>query len=222
VAGVQPISSGQSISGFVVSFTGALDPATAQNVMGYRILRQYTTGDKLHFAQWLFGIDPGTQTETSEYKIASAVYDSQTYSVTLTLASAMPMQNGVRLVQVIGTGAHAVLGANGKAIDGDFNGKPGGNFTYRYTLSVAKTVTYKTTEGDLVNLSLSGPGKIVTIMPSSTATPIIDLIDTDSTDSILTGKLRKGKNSLGYAVLDQINDPSGADIQLGNEFQVDE
>jgi hypothetical protein len=38
---------------------------------------------------------------------------------------------------------------------------------------------------------LSGPGKIVTIMPSNTATPVIDLLDTDPADSILTGTLHK-------------------------------
>jgi uncharacterized repeat protein (TIGR03803 family) len=191
VAGVQPVGTAQSIRGFVVTFNGPVDPTTAQNVLGYRIQRQYTVNQGRSFWQQLFGGSPETRTENASYKIASAVYDSQTYSVTLTLASPMPVVNGVRLVQVIGAGAHAVLGANGKAIDGDFNGKPGGNFTYRFTMSVAKTVSYKTTSGDLVKLSLSGPGKIVTIMPSNTATPVIDLLDTDPADSILTGTLHK-------------------------------
>jgi hypothetical protein len=220
VAGVQPISSGQSITGFVVTFTGALDTASAQNVLGYRILRQETTGDKLHFAQWLFGIDPGTQTEYAAYKIASAVYDPQTLGVTLTLGTPMPMQNGTRLVEVLGTGTHAVLDASGKAIDGDANGKAGGNFTYRFGMSVGKTFSYQTTAGDRVQLSLSGPGKIAAILPSGNTTPVIDLLGTASTDSILTGKLRKGPKSLGYAVIDQLNDPAGADIQLGDEFHV--
>jgi hypothetical protein len=121
---------------------------------------------------------------------------------------------------VLGTGKHAVLDANGKAIDGDSNGKPGGNFTYRFSMSVARTVSYKTTSGDLVKLSLSGPGKIVTIMPSNTATPVIDLLDTDPADSILTGTLHKGRKGLGYAVIDQLNGSASADVQLGDEFHV--
>jgi hypothetical protein len=220
VSGVQPVSTGQSISGFVVTFNGPVDPTTAQNVLGYRILRQYTVSEGRSFWQRLFGESPETETEYAAYKIASAVYDSQTYSVTLTLASPMPVVDGVRLVEVLGTGKHAVLDANGKAIDGDFNGKPGGTFTYRFTMSVARTVSYKTTSGDLVKLSLSGPGKIVTIMPSNTATPVIDLLDTDPADSILTGTLHKGRKGLGYAVIDQLNGSASADVQLGDGFHV--
>jgi uncharacterized repeat protein (TIGR03803 family) len=222
VAGVQSVGTGQSISGFVVTFNGPVDPTTAQNVLGYRILRPYTVSEGRSFWQQLFGGSRSTQTDYAAYKIASAVYDPQTYSVTLTLASPMPMQNGARLVEVMGTGKHAVLDANGKAIDGDSNGKPGGNFTYRFTLSVAKTFSYQTTAGDKVTLSLSGPGKIAAMLRSGTATPVINLIDTDSSESILTGKIRKSKKSPGYAVIDQINGTADADIQLGDEFHVNQ
>ena len=49
---------------------------------------------------------------------------------------------------------------------------------------------------------------------------MISLTGTSSSESILTGQLRKGRKSPGYAVIDQLNDPSGADIQLGNEVHV--
>jgi len=222
VSGVQPFGDATSIAGFVVNFNGPLDPTTAQNVEGYRILQQSSVGNKLHFAQWLFGINPGNQTETSAYKIASAVYNPQTDSVTLTLASPMPVQNGVRLVQVIGTGPRAVLDANNKPIDGDANGEAGGNFSYRLTMSVSKTVTYQTTSGDTVKLSLTGPGQIVSLLPTGTKTPVIDLIDTDSATSIFTGQLRKGRKSPGFAVLDELNGTADATIQLGDEFHVNQ
>jgi hypothetical protein len=45
-------------------------------------------------------------------------------------------------------------------------------------MSAAKTFSYKTTDGDKVTLSLSGPGKIAAILPSGTATTVIDLIET--------------------------------------------
>jgi hypothetical protein len=222
VSGVQPLSTGQSITGFVVTFNGPVDPTTAQNVLGYRILRPYTVSEGRSFWQQLFGESPETQTKYAAYKIASAAYDSQTYSVTLTMASPMPVVNGVRLVQVIGTGAHAVLGANGKPIDGNFNGKPGGDFTYEFAMSVAKSVSYKTATGDKVKLSLTGPGKIVAIMPSETATPMIDLVGTNSAQSILTGKVRKSRKSPGYVVIDQIDGAANADVQLGDEFHVNQ
>jgi uncharacterized repeat protein (TIGR03803 family) len=220
VSGVQAVSSAGSITGFVVTFNGPVDPTTAQNVDGYRILRPYTVTGGRSFWQELFGESPETQTKYAAYKIASAVYNPQTFSVTLTLESPMPIQDGTRLVEVLGTGRHAVLDANGKAVDGNSNGKPGGNFTYRFSMSVAKTFSYQTTAGDRVKLSLSGPGKIAAILPSGSATPVIDLIDNDPAESILTGSIRKSKKSLGYVVLDQINGTADADIQLGNDFHV--
>jgi hypothetical protein len=222
VSGVQTVGDANSITGFVVTFNGPLDPTTAQNVLGYRILQQSSVGKKLHFAQWLFGINPGDQIETSAQKIASAVYDSQSDSVSLTLAAPMSVKNGVRVVEVMGAGPHAVLDSNGKPIDGDANGKAGSNFTYKLNVSVGKSVTYQTAEGDKVKLSLSGPGQIVSLLPTGTKTPVIDLIDTDSSTSILTGELRKGRKSPGYAVLDELNGTADADIQLGEEFHVNQ
>jgi hypothetical protein len=220
VSGVQTAGSAKSITGFVVTFNGPLDPTTAQDVRGYRILRQSSAGGKLHFLQWLFGANSGSQTDTSAYKIASAVYDPQTDSVTLTLAAPMPVKNGVRLVEVMGKGLHAVLDANGKPIDGDANAKAGGNFTYRLGMSVAKSVSYQTADGDRVKLSLSGPGEIVSMLPAGNTSPVIFLSGTDPATSVLTGKLRRGRKGLGYAVIDQISDASQASIQLGGEFHV--
>jgi hypothetical protein len=51
---------------------------------------------------------------------------------------------------------------------------------------------------------------------------VIDLIDTGSATSILSGELRKGRKSLGYAVLDEINGSANATIQLGSEFHVNQ
>lgn len=222
VSGVQTIGDAKSITGFVVTFNGPLDPTTAQDIRGYKILRPYTINDSRNFWQRLFNEHARTRTGYAAYKLSTAVYDSQTDSVTLTLASPMPVNGGLRLVQVMGTGPHAVLGADGKAIDGDANGKAGGNFTYRFTMSVAKSVTYHTADGDIVKLSLSGPGEIVALIPTGTESPVIDLVDTDSASSILTGKLRKGRKGLAYAVLDELNGTASADIQLGDEFHVNQ
>jgi hypothetical protein len=222
VSGVQTIGDAKSITGFVVTFNGPMDPTTAQDVRGYRILQQSTAGRKLHFLQWALGTNPGNQTETRPYKIASAVYNPQTDTVTLTLATPMAVKNGVRLVQVMGTGTHAVLDSSATPIDGDANGKAGGTFNYRLNMSVSKSITYQTASGDTVRLSLRGPGEIVTLLPAGTKTPVVDLINTDSVTSILTGTLRKGRKGLGFAVLDQLNGTAQAQIRLGNEFKVNE
>jgi uncharacterized repeat protein (TIGR01451 family) len=220
VSSVQPVGSGESVTGFVVTFNGPVDPTTAQNVLGYRVMRQSTVRRQRNFWQHLFGKNAGTQTVYTARKIASAVYDPQTDSVTLTLASPMAVKNGVRVVEVMGTGPHAVLDANAKPIDGDANGTAGGNYLDRFAMSVGKSVTYKTAAGETVHLSLAGPGEIVALIPAGTKTPVIDLVDTDSVQSILTGTIRKGRSSVASAVLDELNGTASADVQLGTEFHV--
>jgi uncharacterized repeat protein (TIGR01451 family) len=220
VTAVRAINAGTSLTGFVVTFNGALDPTTAEDVAGYRILKRTTERRRRNFWEHLFGKNAGTETVYTPFKIASATYDAQSDSVTLSLASPMAMKTGVRVLEVMGTGLHAVLDANGKAIDGDANGKAGGNYVDRFSMTVAKSVTYQTTTGETVKLSLTGPGRIFSLLPLDTKTPVINLIGTVSADSILTGNIRKGRNALAHAVLDELNGTATFDDQLGNEFQV--
>jgi hypothetical protein len=220
VSGVQAFGDAISIAGFVVSFTGPLDFISAQDTRGYRVRRQSSAPQKPSLLGQLLG--EGDKNQPDTYKIGSAVYNAQTDSVTLTLAKPMPVQNGVRRVQVMGKGPHAVLDANSKPIDGNADGKAGGTFTYHLSMSVGKSITYKTSAGDTVKLSLSGPGQIVTLLPTGTNTPVIDLVDTNSATTILTGELRKGSKSPGYAVLDELNGTADATIQLGSDFHVNE
>jgi hypothetical protein len=222
VSSFKPFGNAQSITGFVVTFNGPVDPTTAQNVGGYQIVGQYTFNQHRNFMERLFGGHSGTDTVYAGYKIASAVYDSQTNSVTLTLATSIPLGTGMLWVEVTGTGSDAVLDANGKPIDGDANGTTGGNYRESFGMSVTRSISYQTASGELVNLSLSGPGEIVTLFPGDTDTPLIDLIDTDSQSSILTGKIDKGHNSVASAVLAELNGTANANIQLGDGFQIDQ
>ena len=219
VSGVQAFGNATSIAGFVLSFTGPLDFVSAQDTRGYPVRRQKSV-QKPGLLGQLLGEDDKNQPTT--LKIASVVYNSQTDSVTLTLAKPMPVQNGVRRVQVFGKGPHAVRDANGKPIDGNASGNAGGSFTYHLSMSVGKSITYKTTAGDTVKLSLTGPGQIFALLPVDTNIPVIDLIKTDPASSILTGELRQGKKSPGYAVLDELNGTAAATIQLGSDFHVNQ
>ncbi len=203
---------------FVVTFNGPVDPTTAQDVRGYRILRHISASSG-SLLGGLFG-QSGQGAKNDAVKIASAVYNAANDSVTLTLNTPMSVQPGLRLVEVPGTGPHAVLDANNNRIDGDFNGKAGGTFIYRLRMSVGKSVTYATTGGDTVRLSLRGPGQIVTLLPLGARTPVIELINTDLATSILTGILRTRRHSVGFAVLDALNGTADATIQLGSEFHL--
>jgi uncharacterized repeat protein (TIGR01451 family) len=222
VSSVTPVGNAQSITGFVVTFNGPVNPTAAQDVGGYQIVGQYTFNKHRNFMERMFGGNSGAQTVYAGYQIASAVYNSQTNSVTLTLASNIPLGTGTLWVEVMGTGSDAVLDANGKPIDGDANGTAGGSYRYRFGMTVTRSISYQTATGELVNLFLSGPGEIVTLFPGDTDTPLIDLIDTDSQSSILTGNIDKGHNSVAYAVLAELNGTANANIQLGDGFHINQ
>ena len=214
VSGISTIGDGGAITGFVVTFNRPLDPATAQDTRGYRILRSYTVTQGKGFLQSLFGQQAGSHTAYAPYRIASAVYDAQTDSVELTLATPMPTANGMRLLQVLTAGPHALRDARGRRI----HGKTSGAFNYRFGMRVSKTIRYTTATGDKVALSLSGPGRIVSLLPSGSDSPVIFLRNTDPASSILTGHVHKGRKSRGYVVLDALNDTSRATIQLSDLF----
>jgi uncharacterized lipoprotein len=209
VSDVTTIGNAQSLTGFMVTFNGPLDPTTAQDVHGYRIVQEFT-------------VHAGSIAVSRRASIASAVYDPTTYTVTLTLTAATPMQHLSGSLKVLGTGRHAVKDASEKIIDGDSNGHAGGTFSYSYAVKSSRSLTYTTKAGDIIHLTLSGPGEIVSLLSPTDDIPSVFLVNTDPATSILTGRFRKGgRKSQGYAVLHELNGTSTADIQLGSEFRID-
>src|SRR5262249_54417518 len=94
----------------VLSFSSALDAASAQNVNNYQLM----TSD-------------GTA-----IPISSAVYDSTAQTVTLFPSQLLNLESFYQLT-VNGAPPNGVKGANGVAIDGAGNGTPGSNFVRMFS-----------------------------------------------------------------------------------------
>ncbi len=94
----------------VLTFSAALDPATSQNVSNYRLER---LGHH--------------QRPIRTYRIASATYDTNAYTVTLRFHKLLHLFARYRLT-VNGSTPGGVSDASGRLIDGAGTGQPGSNF----------------------------------------------------------------------------------------------
>jgi hypothetical protein len=98
----------------VLSFSEALDPATAEDVANYQIVTIDGPGRG--------GARAGHRTAVSQ-----AVYDPGTQTVTLYPAERLDVHNFYRLT-VVGTGQSGVSDLSGRLLDGLGNGAPGSNY----------------------------------------------------------------------------------------------
>src|SRR4051794_30861168 len=114
-------SAGQ-VLGVVLTFAVPLDPASAQNVDAYSISKK-TKGEKSNFGI----IDTSTPGSTRRVRFSSAVYDPAAGTVTLTPTEPFDVARKFKRLRVSGNGPNAVKTPTGTPIDGDLNGKPGGN-----------------------------------------------------------------------------------------------
>ena len=94
----------------VVSFSGALAPATAVNVANYLLIAPRKA-------------KKGGKRSGKPVALTSAVYDPVQHTVTLTPKGSVAKETLQLTINATGT-----VDAQGKPIDGDRNGKPGGDF----------------------------------------------------------------------------------------------
>jgi hypothetical protein len=171
------------ITGVVLTFGVPLDPASAQDVRAYSISKK-TKGKDSSFV----GIDTGTDGTTRRVRFSSAVYDSAAQTVTLTPTEPFDLARKFRRLRVDGGGATPVKVAGGALIDGDGNGRAGGNVTIRSRVVRAGHFNYKEPDGDTARLRLTGPGTLrVWSDKKRTVAPVVFLVGTNPGQSTLTG-----------------------------------
>ena len=110
---VRPKKHKPPVKVLVVSFSGALSAAAVQNRLSYQLVIPAKAKKSAHGR-----IPPG-----KKVVLASAVYNASAHTVTLTPKAKLP--TGMLQLTII---ASAVFDAEGRPIDGDRNGQPGGNF----------------------------------------------------------------------------------------------
>lgn len=112
VESVTPITHAGTLTSLVIRFSDILNPTTAADATNYSVALQSASGFN------------------SPVTIVAATYNSFQFSVTLTLGQAVAANQPVQLT-ILGGPTRGVTDTRGLFLDGDNNGRPGGNFISR-------------------------------------------------------------------------------------------
>jgi hypothetical protein len=178
----------RGITGAVVHFNEDVNPESAQNLANYT----FTAIGK----------------KKSPIALASATYDPATRTVKL--AATQPfMQTNFKQLEVRVKGkAGGVTDVAGNLIDGDANGRAGGDAGQRFAVFSGTTITLTDRDGDRATLTLANGGRLDGIAPvksrnrgQRTQFWIVDPIPLRST---LSGTVTKSTRGDGIIVVSEI------------------
>lgn len=198
----------EQITSVVLTFDRALDPASAQNPAAFRMIEKFRKDDS---DGGFFDGEDDSDVDSDRIRIESAAYDPAANTVTLTPRNAFDLSRHFTVIVVRGRGPNAVLEAGGAELDGDGNGRPGGDAVLRFKAAAKKTLSFRDADGDRARLKVEGPGRIFYLAPKfGRSTPSVFLRDTSSTSTLLSGTVKKARNGDGVADLAQLNGVSSA------------
>jgi hypothetical protein len=217
VAAQEFVGTQEAITSVVLTFNVPLDPTTAENPEAYRLVRKFgpdSPPDTGGFGG-VFVPEPGNGS-AKRLKLASATYDPVANTVTLVPErGSFELKRDFTVLQVDGTGPNTVNTADGQPIDGDGNGKAGGHCTLRFKSRAISKLSFKEADGDKVTVKLQGPGRMLYFLPiRARSAPVIFLRDTNLTDSVLSGTVKKGKHGDGVADIAQLSAASTAQTPI--------
>lgn len=136
----QFLGTSDDISAVVITFSGSLDPATAQNPDNY-----------------LFGGSRGSGRHVHKTPFETPVYDDAAHTVTLTFTKVYRITRFKRLKVIISASKPGeVSDPSGNLLDGDRDGAAGGDSDTRFKISRTNHLHYKDADGDRVTLNLTG------------------------------------------------------------------
>lgn len=186
-----------------------LDPASASDPEGYRLVKKSRSLDDPDAGDFIFGDDASSSTKVFRVKLKSATYDAANNSVTLIpVAASFEIGRDFTVVVVEGTGSTPIKFADGSIIDGDLNGKPGGDLNIRYRANPRQALTFKDADGDVAKIRMTGggAGRFFYFLPLyARSSPSFFLRDTNSVN-VLTGTVKKSKRGDGIVHIAQITD----------------
>lgn len=213
----QLLGDAHQVTGIVLSFSEALDPATAQAPAGYRIARarSVTRGGGLFDSVFDPFAGSTTSIELVPVPIAAVVYDAAHLSVTIIPKDPVGLGE-LRRLRIRGNGQHGLRGADGVRLDGNHNNRPGGNALIHYHSVHGSTVRYHEPDRDRVTLTLSGPGRLVLSSPRGPLVTgaTLEVIGASLDSSILSGTVVQSRHGDGHAVIDQLRGGSTVQIAL--------
>jgi hypothetical protein len=189
-----------------------LDPASASNPDAYKFVKKIR-GTTIDAGDVFFGGSGSTSTKIRRIKLQSATYDPTNNSVTIKpVAPSFEIGRDFTVMVVEGTGSTPVKLADGSVIDGDVNGKPGGDVNLRFRANPNQVLNFKDADGDRAHLRVMGGGRLFYFLPKfGRSSPSIFLRDSTAS-TILSGTVKPGKHGDGIVNIGQITDNDDADV----------
>ena len=223
------IGPNNAVTGIRLTFNQPLDPATAQDVDAYVILRKINvkgSDDGGLFDSFVPFSDSstGNSTKVKKLRFDSAVYDPATMSVTITPHKTFTGDKYFRQIRVAGQGDHAIRNTDGVPLDGNGDGKPGDNALLKFHDRRGKHLNFKEVDGDRVSIKLSGPGKIVSMTRrKGQPAPLLFIVGGVPGKTVLSGTIKQGRNGDGMAEIQEISGVSTATVTLADNpaFHID-
>ena len=216
----------REVAGVVLTFSEALDPASAGDLKNFRVGRR--TDQKQNF-------DPENEVHQQAFKdglirFTSAVYDPATFSVTLTPKEPFNITRKFRTIRVLARGPNrGVKDVAGNILDGDGNGKAMGDAVEQFTFRRAQRVQYEERDGDDVTIWLTGPGRLWVLRNTpdgkvfGRGDALRLYVDKTEPTATVTGKV-ESQGGDGVAHIDQLLNVYGAQLEIANSaaFQINQ
>ena len=179
----------RNIDGAVVHFDEDMDPATVTDLANYKLI--------------LF---PKSGLPTAA-AFTSAAYDPVSRSVTLSLPSFRQTLNRRMALRVKGIGSTAVKDVNLNLLDGDRNGRRGGNAIQFFKVFSGTTVKFTDRDGDVAEIEIAQGGQIDGVRPiggPNTQLTQFWILDPIALRSTLSGRVTRAPGSNGIVVIAEI------------------
>ena len=173
----QPILNQGFVLGYLLAFSGPLEPGSAQNPANYTITTPGPNGV----------IGDG---DDGRVPVAQAIYNPLNNTVVV-IPRIRLLQNHFAQIRVSGDGPSAVLSASGAAIDGDGNGVAGGDFLT--VLGRGRRLSYVDSTGDVVTLQLVGFGSMILVRAVSGDARALGIIDAIPGRTSLFGSVHRSR-----------------------------
>lgn len=211
-------------TGVILTFSEALDPASATNLKNYRIGKR--TNQSIKYSD----DDPDRYQHDSKDQIrfASAVYDPANFTVTLTAVKPFNITGRFRTIRVLSRDELAVRDVAGNKLDGQGDGKFK-DAIEKFTFTRGTRISYGELDADRVTLRLTGPGRIWVLRKTDGGRVLhrgnalrVYLDRTDPARSILTGKVVDQGPGDGIAVIQELVNSSTAQVEIASDpsFQI--
>ena len=228
VTGIQLIGPVRAVTGIMLTFNQSLDPATAQDVKAYAFGRPVpkskdSGGGLGGFLPFAVSRHKTRGVKNGHVQIASAIYDDAAHTVTLNTLFPFKAMTFLKFLRVSGQGTDGLKDAGGNFLDGDYDGTAGGDFRVRWKPHHAKQIRYVDTDGDIVTLTVKGPGQLFGFLRRDLdPAPILYADGTKPGRSSLIATIKKGANGDGIAHINQFVGASSVSTDLfsNTAFQV--